>query len=91
MKNIVIADAVSKKVIFLSRTCEGKKHEKKICDEENPAFPGGSRVVEPAETRFSRTPDFRRMNPKTQSVTVIEPAEISAGKKAPGKRTAGRR
>ena len=91
MKNIVIADAVSKKVIFLSRTCEGKKHDRKICDEENPAFPGGSRVVEPAETRFSKIPDFRGMNPETQSVTVIEPAEISAGKKAPGKRTAGRR
>jgi len=91
VKNIVIADAVSKKVIFLSRTCEGKKHDKKICDEENPAFPGGSTVVEPAETRFSKIPDFRGMNPQTQSVTVIEPAEISAGKKATRKRTAGGR
>jgi len=44
VKNIVIADAVSKKVIFLSRTCEGKKHDRKICDEENPTFPGGSKV-----------------------------------------------
>jgi len=44
VKNIVIADAVSKKVIFLSRTCEGKKHDRKICDEENPAFPEGSTV-----------------------------------------------
>jgi len=44
VKNIVIADAVSKKVIFLSRTCGGKKHDRKICGEENPAFPGGSTV-----------------------------------------------
>jgi len=68
-----------------------KKGDKKICDEENPAFPGGSRLVEPAETQFSKIPDFRGMNLKTQPVTVIEPAEISAGKKTPGKRTAGRR
>ena len=54
VKNNIIADAAGKKVICLSGTYEGKKHDKKICDEENPAFPGGSRVVEPAETRFQR-------------------------------------
>jgi hypothetical protein len=80
-----------KKSYFSAAHAREKKHDRKICDEENPAFPGGSTVVEPAETRFSKIPDFRGMNPETQSVTVIEPAEISAGKKAPGKRTAGRR
>jgi len=44
VKNNIIADAVSKKVMYLSGTYEGKKHDKKICDEENPAFPGGSTV-----------------------------------------------
>ncbi len=42
MKNIVIADAAVKKVVYLSSTYEGKKHGKKIPDEENPALPGGS-------------------------------------------------
>ncbi len=58
VKNIVIADACSRKVIYLSGTYEGKKHDKKICDGENPAFPGGSTVFkdtgfqgyEPADT-----------------------------------------
>lgn len=44
VKNCVIADAAGKKVICLSGTYEGKKHDKKICDEENPAFPEGSTV-----------------------------------------------
>lgn len=44
MKNIVIADALSKKVIYLSGTYEGKKHDRKTADEENPAFPEGSTV-----------------------------------------------
>jgi hypothetical protein len=44
VKNIVISDACSKKVIYLSGTYEGKKHDKKIPDEENPAFPAGSTV-----------------------------------------------
>jgi hypothetical protein len=44
VKNIVISDACSKKIIYLSGTYEGKKHDKKICDEENPAFPEGSTV-----------------------------------------------
>ena len=44
VKNIVISDACSKKVIYLSGTYEGKKHDRKIPDEENPAFPEGSTV-----------------------------------------------
>ena len=76
VKNIVIADAVSKKVIFLSRTCEGKKHDKKICDEENPAFPEG-------EHGFQRQ--------RISGIRTRKHSLSSAGKKASGKRTAGRR
>jgi len=42
VKNNLIADAVTGKAVYLSRTCEGKKHDKKICDEENHKFPEGS-------------------------------------------------
>lgn len=44
LKNNFIADAGSRKVVYLSGTYEGKKHDKKIWDEENPNFPEGSTV-----------------------------------------------
>lgn len=39
IKNIVIGTIKSKKVKYLSKTVEGKQHDKKIVDEENLAFP----------------------------------------------------
>lgn len=44
VKNNIIADASAKKVIYLGDTHEGKKHDKKIADEENPTFPRGSNL-----------------------------------------------
>jgi len=41
-KNNVIVDAPTKKVEYLSGTYEGKKHDKKICDEGGYAFPANS-------------------------------------------------
>lgn len=41
LKNILVI-AVSGKVIFLSLTCEGKKHDKKVADEAGYTFPTGS-------------------------------------------------
>ena len=41
-KNNVIVDAPTKKVKYLSGTYEGKKHDKKICDEEGYVFPANS-------------------------------------------------
>jgi hypothetical protein len=42
VKNNIIADAISGKVVCLSGTHEGKKHDKKTEDEENPTFPENS-------------------------------------------------
>jgi hypothetical protein len=39
VKNNVIINADNRKVIYLSKTYEGKKHDKKICDEEVYSFP----------------------------------------------------
>ena len=39
VKNNVVVDAGDRKVKYLSGTCEGKKSDKKLCDEENPTFP----------------------------------------------------
>lgn len=41
VKNNLIVNPEDRKVIYLSGTCEGKKHDKKICDEENLTFPDG--------------------------------------------------
>lgn len=40
-KNIIIGGINTQKVNYLSQTYEGKKHDKKIADEENPTFPKG--------------------------------------------------
>ena len=41
VKNNVVVGAEDRKVKYLSGTCEGKKHDKKLCDEENLTFPEG--------------------------------------------------
>jgi len=46
VKNNVIVTLRSRKVKYLSRTYEGKKHDKTICDEEQPTFPPGSTVYQ---------------------------------------------
>jgi hypothetical protein len=42
VKNNVIVTLNSRRVRYLSATHEGKKHDKKICDEEQPTLPAGS-------------------------------------------------
>ena len=41
-KNMVIANAGSKRIGFLSETCAGKTHDKKIADQENISYPPGA-------------------------------------------------
>lgn len=42
VKNNLIVNTKSRTVCYLSQTYEGKKHDKRICDEEKYAFPPGS-------------------------------------------------
>jgi hypothetical protein len=42
VKNNVIVTLGKRRVEYLSGTCEGKKHDKKICDDEIHEFPEGS-------------------------------------------------
>lgn len=42
VKNNIIVTLNGRKVEYLSDTYEGKKHDKKICDEEQPTLPAGS-------------------------------------------------
>lgn len=41
VKNNIVGSINTKKVKYLSQTYEGKTHDKKIADEENPSFPEG--------------------------------------------------
>lgn len=44
LKNNVVSDKRTRKVKVLSKTCEGKKHDKKLADEQALCFPKGSKV-----------------------------------------------
>jgi hypothetical protein len=44
IKNNVVTEKPTKKVRVLSATCEGKKHDKKLADEQAIPFPKGSKV-----------------------------------------------
>lgn len=44
VKNNVVTERPTKKVKVLSATCEGKKHDKKLADEQAISFPKGSKV-----------------------------------------------
>ena len=46
MTNNVIAHLVSRTVCYLSKTYPGKRHDKRICDEEGYTFPGGSQLFQ---------------------------------------------
>ena len=48
VKNDVIVTLKSRVVKYLSQTYEGKKNDKKICDEEQPTFPSGSTLYKDA-------------------------------------------
>jgi hypothetical protein len=44
LKNNVVSEKRTRKVKVLSPTCEGKKHDKKLADEQDLRFPKGSKV-----------------------------------------------
>lgn len=46
VKNNVITNFQTRKIEYLSKTYEGKKHDKKICDEEGHKFPAGSILLQ---------------------------------------------
>ena len=70
-KNILLANAHSRKVVYLSPTESGKKHDKKIADENNIAYPTGATLGQ--DTGFQGY--------KPEGVYVLQP------KKAKGQRT----
>jgi hypothetical protein len=69
VKNIVVINAQCR-VIFLTTTCEGKKHDKKATDEAGYSFPDGSRVYQ--DTGFQGF--------TCAGVTILQPKKKPRGK-----------
>lgn len=62
VKNVIINERKGK-VVYLSGTHEGKKHDKKIADEENYRFPKGSKLLQDT--------GFQGYQP--EGVTIVQP------------------
>jgi hypothetical protein len=70
VKNNVVTEKRTKKVKVLSATCEGKKHDKKLADEQAIPFPKGSRVW--------KDTGFQGYEP--EGVTTYQPMKKPKGK-----------
>lgn len=69
IKNIVITNTLCR-ILFLTRTCEGKKHDKKAADEAGYDFPKGSTLFQ----------DSGFQGFTAAGVTVIQPKKKPRGK-----------
>lgn len=70
VKNNVVSEKRTKKVRVLSETCEGKKHDKKLADEQAIPFPKGSKVWQDT--------GFQGYAP--EGVTIYQPMKKPKGK-----------
>jgi hypothetical protein len=70
VKNNVVTEKRTKKVKVLSATCEGKKHDKKLADEQAIPFPKGSQVW--------KDTGFQGYEP--EGVTTYQPMKKPKGK-----------
>jgi hypothetical protein len=70
VKNIIIGGLTTRTVTYLSQTHEGKKHDKRIADEENPTFPEGILL-------FKDT-GFQGYEP--ENITTVQPKKKPRGK-----------
>lgn len=69
IKNIVVTNLLCK-ILFLTPTCEGKKHDKKVADEAGYDFPDGSMLFQ----------DVGFQGFTVAGVTVIQPKKKPRGK-----------
>jgi len=64
VKNNVVVTLGSRQVKYLSGTYEGKKHDKKICDEEQPTFPEESTLYKDTGFQGYEPPGLNIQQPK---------------------------
>lgn len=77
LKNIVVSDARGK-IILLSETCEGKKHDKKAIDEVGYRLPEGSRLYQDTGFQGFNMPDVEIIQPQKKP----RGKELSSSEKA---------
>jgi len=70
VKNNVVSDKRTCKIKVLSETCEGKKHDKKLADEQDIPFPEGSKLW--------KDTGFQGYEP--EHITTYQPMKKSKGK-----------
>ena len=82
IKNNLITDRRTRKIKGLSTTCEGKKHDKKLADEQAPPFPKGSKLW--------KGTGFQDCEP--EGVTTLQPKKKpKGGELTPQEKEANRR
>ena len=82
IKNNLITDRRTRKIKGLSTTCEGKKHDKKLADEQAPPFPKGSKLW--------KDTGFQGYEP--EGVTTLQPKKKpKGGELTPQEKEANRR
>jgi hypothetical protein len=64
VKNDLIVTLKNRAVKYLSQTYEGKKNDKKICDEEQPTFPAGSTLYQDAGFQGYAPVGVKTLQPK---------------------------
>lgn len=64
VKNNVVTDKRSRKITGLSRTVEGKKHDKKLADEQNLTFPPNSKLWKDTGFQGYEPPNTQTFQPK---------------------------
>jgi len=64
VKNNVVTDKRTRKIKGLSRTVEGKKHDKKLADEQNLTFPPNSNLWKDTGFQGYEPPDTQTFQPK---------------------------
>ncbi len=82
IKNNLIIERRTRKIKGLSTTCEGKKHDKKLADEQAPPFPKGSKLW--------KDTGFQGYEP--EGVTTLQPKKKpKGGELTPQEKEANRR
>jgi hypothetical protein len=64
VKNNLIVGVKDRLVKYLGQTQEGRKHDKKICDEEQPTYPDGSRLLKDTGFQGYEPPGVMTYQPK---------------------------
>jgi len=75
VKNNVVVGAEDRKVKYLSGTCEGKKSDKKLCDEENLTFPAEVTLYKDKGFQGYEPEGTETKQPKGGELTIDEKVE----------------